>query len=155
MGEILRDNSMLASRADPRVPLVFAISSKMSSTPTQLCLFRNYNYNGGEKEDAFVQDPIEARKELDLEPEDDVMRSISGGGGQKVVLPSCTPRPGKASRHPGKLPFTDHCSLALSTFIVVFILFAFYHHPLMHTYRIFSCTTTGCYACYNCCTDCV
>ena len=44
IGEILRDNSMLASRADPRVPLVFAISSKMSSTPTQLCLFRNYNY---------------------------------------------------------------------------------------------------------------
>mmetsp|Transcript_1222 Transcript_1222/g.1732 ORF Transcript_1222/g.1732 Transcript_1222/m.1732 type:complete len:304 (+) Transcript_1222:2165-3076(+) len=69
MEEILGDNNMLSSRADPRVPLVFAVSSKMSSTPTQLCLFRNYNYSGGEKPDTFVVDPNEAREELGLEIE--------------------------------------------------------------------------------------
>ena len=57
-----------------RVPLVFAISSKMSSTPTQICLFRNYNYGGGEKRDTFVQDPIEAKEKLGLELEDDIFK---------------------------------------------------------------------------------
>lgn len=44
LDEILKDDSMLDSRANPSVPLITAISSKMSSTPTQLCLLRNYNY---------------------------------------------------------------------------------------------------------------
>ena len=102
MEEILGDNSMLSSRADPRVPLVFAVSSKMSSTPTQLCLFRNYNYSGGEKKDAFVVDPEEARINLGLDPEDDIMTSISDWEGGDVNRGSCPPRTGEASRHPGR-----------------------------------------------------
>lgn len=51
MSEILKDQSMLDSRANPDVPLVFAISSKMSSTPTQLSIFRNYNYSSGDMPD--------------------------------------------------------------------------------------------------------
>ena len=91
MAEILQDNSMLASRADPRVPLVFAISSKMTSTPTQLCLFRNYNYKSGEIKDTFVQDPNEAREELGLEPTN---QSPLGSSTIDDDL-------GFASRHPG------------------------------------------------------
>jgi len=44
LDEILKDDGMLDSRANPAVPLVTAVSSKMSSTPSQLCLLRNYNY---------------------------------------------------------------------------------------------------------------
>ena len=40
LSRILGDSSMLDSRADPTVPLVFAVSSKMSSTPTHVSLFR-------------------------------------------------------------------------------------------------------------------
>jgi hypothetical protein len=46
--DILGDSIMLDSRADPAVPLVFAVSSVMTSTPTYVTLFRNYNYAGGE-----------------------------------------------------------------------------------------------------------
>ena len=100
VGEILRENSMLSSRADPRVPLVFAISSKMSSTPTQICLFRNYNYGGGEKRDAFVLDPIEAKEELGLELEDDIFKlsgKLSYEEDQNIVS-----QQSGGSRHPGK-----------------------------------------------------
>lgn len=100
VGEILRDNSMLSSRADPRVPLVFAISSKMSSTPTQICLFRNYNYGGGEMRDTFVEDPIEAKKELDLELEDDIFK-ISGMLSYEEDARIISKKSG-GSRHPGK-----------------------------------------------------
>jgi predicted acylesterase/phospholipase RssA len=67
MDEILADDSMLESRADPATPLVFAVSTKMTSTPTTVCLFRNYNYSGGELPDAFVIPPHQAREELGLE----------------------------------------------------------------------------------------
>ena len=42
--DILGESSMASSRADPSVPLVFAVASKMTSNPTKLCLFRNYAY---------------------------------------------------------------------------------------------------------------
>ena len=100
VGEILRDNSMLSSRADPRVPLVFAISSKMSSSPTQICLFRNYNYGGGEMRDTFVQDAIDAKKELGIELEDDVYK-LSGMLCYEGVTNSVSKTAG-GSRHPGK-----------------------------------------------------
>lgn len=62
--EILGDNSMLDTRADPRVPLVFAVSSKMSSTESKVALFRNYNYPEGQKKDKFVVSPEEAKRKL-------------------------------------------------------------------------------------------
>jgi hypothetical protein len=67
--EILGDSIMLDSRADPAVPLVFAVSSVMTSTPTYVTLFRNYNYAGGELPDHFVQDPDESRVKLGLTAE--------------------------------------------------------------------------------------
>jgi len=112
MSDILRDNSMLSSRADPRVPLVFAISSKMSSTPTQLCLFRNYNYSGGEKEDAFVLDPIEAKEELNLNLLDDVYK-LSGKlcyGESNLHRGS-----GRGSRHPGSFRVLQRAALRATT----------------------------------------
>lgn len=100
MSSILSDNSMLASRADPRVPLVFAISSKMSSTPTQLCLFRNYNYKRGEMSDAFVQDPIEAKLELELPLKDDIYK-LSKYVCYDDNLHQKSEKPSQGSRHPG------------------------------------------------------
>jgi len=75
MEDILGDTNMLTSRVDPTAPFVFAVSSKMSSSPTQLCLFRNYNYSCGGKSDTFVVDPKDARKELGLKSEldDDIV----------------------------------------------------------------------------------
>ena len=64
MEEILGDSSMLDSRADPSVPYVFAVSSKMSSTTSKISLFRNYNYSGGEKPDKFTLNPQDARRKL-------------------------------------------------------------------------------------------
>lgn len=57
---------MLDSRADPSIPYVCALSSKMSSTPTHVALFRNYNYADGEQKDPFVVDPEKARENLEL-----------------------------------------------------------------------------------------
>ena len=108
----MRDNSMLSSRSDPRVPLVFAISSKMSSTPTQICLFRNYNYGGGEMSDAFVMDPLEAKEELGVELEDDIYKMsgmLSYDGDERIK----SPRTG-ASRHPGKFMFNASMKIILS-----------------------------------------
>jgi predicted acylesterase/phospholipase RssA len=64
--KILQEKSMLDSRADPSVPYVCALSSKMSSTPTHVALFRNYNYADGEHKDPFVVDPEKAREHLEL-----------------------------------------------------------------------------------------
>ena len=114
MKSILRDNSMLASRADPRVPLVFAVSSKMSSTPTQLCLLRNYNYNGGEKKDAFVQDPIEAKEELELPLKDDVYK-LSGKLFYDDNLHLNTKKVAKGSRHPGSFRVLQRAALRATT----------------------------------------
>lgn len=72
----------------------------MSSTPTQICLFRNYNYRSGEKRDAFVQDPIEAKLELDLELEDDIFE-LSGMTKYQVDS-NYTPKSSGGSRHPGE-----------------------------------------------------
>lgn len=118
MSEILRDNSMLDSRYDPTVPLVFALSSKMSSTPTQICLFRNYNYSGGELKDAFILDPVEAREELGLPEEDDDITSImknewNDEGGSKVG--SCATRTREGSRHPGSFRVLQRAALRATT----------------------------------------
>ena len=67
MQEILGDNTMLDSRADPNVPFVFAVASKMSSNPTSLNLFRNYNYNKNTSPDNFVINPEDAIEILDLD----------------------------------------------------------------------------------------
>jgi len=92
MMEVLGETSMLDSRADPRVPLVFSVSAKMSSSTSKMCLFRNYNYKCGEKEDKFVVSPQEARHQLGLpceyRPEEEV-------GPISLQV-------GRASRHEGK-----------------------------------------------------
>lgn len=67
MDQILGDTTMLDSRADARTPLVFAVSSKMSSSTSKMALFRNYNYEGGSN-DNFVIPPDKARKVLGLPP---------------------------------------------------------------------------------------
>ena len=69
MQEILGDNTMLDSRADPNVPFVFAVASKMSfiEYPTSLNLFRNYNYNKNTSPDNFVINPEDAIEILDLD----------------------------------------------------------------------------------------
>ena len=110
MEEILLDNSMLASRADPRVPYVFAVSSKMGSTPTQLCLFRNYNYSGGEKRDPFVMSPEEARSELGLAPFSDI--SILPNQSLYEPRPGvCLTRNNEASRHTGSFRVLQRVAL--------------------------------------------
>lgn len=105
---VLGDNSMLASRADPRVPLVFAISSKMSSTPTQLCLFRNYNYKRGEMSDAFVEDPIEAKVQLELPLQDDIYQLCSKKSYDEN-LHQRSEKSSLGSRHPGTYAMNDCC----------------------------------------------
>ena len=64
--KVLGDQTMLDSRYDPAVPMVFAVTSIMSSTPTHVVLCRNYNYSGGEIPDRFVVDPEQARNDLGL-----------------------------------------------------------------------------------------
>ena len=101
--EILGDNTMLDSRANPAVPFVFAVTSKMSSNPTHVALFRNYNYNGGELPDPFMIDPDDARKNLGL-PVNNEAKSIRMNNytkKQEIVRPApgaITPKYG--SRHP-------------------------------------------------------
>lgn len=116
MTKILRDNSMLSSRADPRVPLVFAISSKMSVTPTQLCLFRNYNYSGGEMEDSFVENPLKAKADIGLASEDDVYHATG-----KLIFSAqdqrdkTTSKNYKGSRHPGSFRVLQRAALRATT----------------------------------------
>lgn len=113
MQEILGDNSMLDSRADPSVPLTFGISSKMSSNPTQLCLFRNYNYGGGELPDAFVIDPDEARINLGLKPENFSFTMPTWD--RAAVSGKCAPRTGEGSRHPGSFRVLQRVAMRAST----------------------------------------
>ena len=125
MKEILGESSMLDSRADSKVPLVFAISSKMSSTPTQLCLFRNYNYNGGEMPDKFVVDPDIARKNLNLPLEKyndmDLINSnsinvnMTNSNDSKNEKAMTSFRPGEGSRHPGEY----YQKYNLSLFVII------------------------------------
>jgi len=115
MKEILKETSMLDSRADPTVPLVFALSSKMSSNPIQVALFRNYNYAGGELPDPFVIDPEEAREALGLDVEDDIMSEISNWSGSVTKPGKCAPRIGEGSRNPGSFRVLQRAALRATT----------------------------------------
>lgn len=101
--DILGDYTMLDSRANAAVPLVFAVTSKMSSNPTHVALFRNYNYNGGELPDPFLIRPDDARENLDL-PLNDEGKNISQNSypkkkGIEQAAPG-TVTPENGSRHP-------------------------------------------------------
>jgi len=113
---ILKENSMLDSRADPAVPLVCALTSKMSSTPTHVALFRNYNYAGGEMSDPFTIDPEKARGSLDLplELEHEVIRR---GQYQQQKTKAASPgsKSGSGSRHPGSFRVLQRYALRAST----------------------------------------
>jgi hypothetical protein len=105
LSEILGDETMLDSRADPAVPYVFAVTSKMSSTPTHISLFRNYNYEGGELPDPFLLDPDQARVSLglslDMEHPTIKAHSYPNRAGRKPNSPGVKLDTG-GSRHPGK-----------------------------------------------------
>lgn len=109
MEGILGDNSMLGSRADPDVPFVFAVSSKMSSSPTQVCLFRNYNYAGGELPDAFVIDPLKARGEIGLAEVKDQTWSAASLVNRQLLKTKV------ASRHPGSFRVPQKVALRATT----------------------------------------
>ena len=112
--EILKDAGMLDSRANPSVPLITAVSSKMSSTPSQLCLLRNYNYGGGERPDSFTIDPVKARIRLGLES-DDVLKTQSTHYPKRLTPIKCAPRTGKGSRYPGSFRVTQKIALRATT----------------------------------------
>jgi len=112
--EILKDDGMLDSRANPAVPLVTAVSSKMSSTPSQLALLRNYNYGGGEMPDSFCIDPQKARERLGL-AYDDVMEPDQPSDLHKKSAIKCAPRTGKGSRYPGSFRVTQKIALRATT----------------------------------------
>jgi calcium-independent phospholipase A2-gamma len=121
LSDILGDSSMLDSRSDPAVPLVFAVTSKMSSTPTHVALFRNYNYAGGELPDSFVIDPIKARDtlQLPLDIEDALIRSAPPRRKPNVAEGKLF-APGarlsrSASRHPGSFRVLQRHALRAST----------------------------------------
>lgn len=106
--DILGDQTMLDSRANPAVPFVFAVTSKMSSNPTHIALFRNYNYNGGEMPDPFVIRPDDARENLDLSLSDEgkSIRLNSYPKKKGIVQPSPgTITPENGSRHPVSFGF--------------------------------------------------
>ena len=109
LSSILGDGTMLDSRANPDVPYVFCVSSKMSSVPTHVALFRNYNPPGSEL-DPFTLDPDKARKilNLPLEEENDVVRSSSYQRQTSTDTP-----PG--SRHPGSFRVLQRYALRAST----------------------------------------
>jgi len=103
MKECLGELSMLDSRSDLNVPLVFAVSSKMSTTPTQLSLFRNYNYKSGEIPDNFVVNPVVARTNLDL-PVDNIDAAkvhLENSTFQHFSMDNSREIMGEGSRHSG------------------------------------------------------
>ncbi len=114
--DILRDEIMLDSRADPTVPLVFCVTSKMSSTPTHVSLMRNYNYANGELADSFVINPDKARQELGLglELENPMIRNAVYA--RKRMSPKA---PGvvttTGSRYPGSFRVLQRFALRAST----------------------------------------
>mmetsp|Transcript_27043 Transcript_27043/g.38081 ORF Transcript_27043/g.38081 Transcript_27043/m.38081 type:complete len:512 (-) Transcript_27043:35-1570(-) len=112
MKEVLGDWSMLDSRADPAVPFVFAVSSKMSSTPTHITLFRNYNYASDEFPDPFVMDPNAARTELGLP-----IPSTSFPNNKSTKREPSMPglKSGQGSRHPGSFRVLQRIGLRAST----------------------------------------
>ena len=117
LSDILGEETMLDSRADPSVPFVFGVTSKMSSTPTHVALLRNYNYNGGEHPDPFMVRPEDAREALGLtlDMEDDEIQSndyakesLDVGGAPRMKQPA-------ASRHPGSFRVLQRYALRAST----------------------------------------
>ena len=110
---------MLDSRADPATPYVFAVTSKMSSNPTHVALFRNYNYNGGELPDPFLIQPEEARENLGLplELEDENIQKNSYPRKNMNEKPLNTPgiRQVDGSRHPGSFRVLQRYALRAST----------------------------------------
>lgn len=114
LNDILRDDGMLDSRANPAVPLITAVSSKMSASPSQLCLLRNYNYGGGELPDSFTIDPAKARERLGLES-DVTMETEASIPPKKLPPIKCAPRTGKGSRYPGSFRVTQKIALRATT----------------------------------------
>jgi len=112
LSNILGDKTMLDSRANPAVPLVCAVTSKMSSNPTHVALFRNYNYNGGELPDPFMIDPDDARQILGLSVHDEAT-SIRMNNYTKIHETGITPNNG--SRHPGSFRVLQRYALRAST----------------------------------------
>lgn len=115
---ILKDNTMLDSRADPAVPLVFAVTSKMSSNPTHVALFRNYNYAGGELPDPFMVNPEDARENLDLPLQDEAKNIRMHDYPKKKDLTQPAPgtiTPDNGSRHPGSFRVLQKYALRAST----------------------------------------
>eukprot|EP00980_Cylindrotheca_fusiformis_P007253 scaffold1525_cov142-Cylindrotheca_fusiformis.AAC.53 len=114
LSEILGENTLLDSRADPSVPFVFGVTSKMSSNPTHVALLRNYNYNGGEYPDPFMVKPDDARKALGLtlDIEDDMIRLYDYDN-----MPGDIPKVKQtdASRHPGSFRVLQRYALRAST----------------------------------------
>lgn len=119
LSDILGDNTMLDSRADPAVPFVFAVTSKMSSTPTHVALFRNYNYNGNELPDPFMIDPDNARESLDLplESEADLVskNEYRKPNKSKVITTPGSRNPAEGSRNPGSFRVLQRYALRAST----------------------------------------
>ena len=117
LSDILQDEIMLDSRSDPNVPYVFAVSSKMSSTPTHVALFRNYNYANGELADPFAIDPNTARAELDL-PLESEHTTIRNGDYCSSASDGSTAKKrttGRGSRHPGSFRVLQRYALRAST----------------------------------------
>ena len=151
--DTLGDYTMLDSRANAAVPLVFAVTSKMSSNPTHVALFRNYNYNGGELPDPFLIRPDDARENLDL-PLNDEGKNISQNSypkkkGIEQAAPG-TVTPENGSRHPVSV-----CSFRF-----------FQSHALVQfnmSHSAFFCVNTGlfsrtekvCATCFYGCTHCI
>lgn len=118
LSRILRDDTMLDSRADPAVPLVFCVTSKMSSTPTYIALFRNYNYAKGELPDSFTVDATKARDELGLplDLEHPLIRSNSYERKRDWLKSSPGVKPSiDSSRHPGSFRVLQRFALRAST----------------------------------------
>jgi predicted acylesterase/phospholipase RssA len=119
LSDILGDNTMLDSRADPAVPFVFAVTSKMSSTPTHVALFRNYNYNGKELPDPFMIDPDDARQSLglQLESEADLVakNEYRPTNKNKVNTTPGSRNPAEGSRNPGSFRVLQRYALRAST----------------------------------------
>lgn len=117
MKECLGELSMLDSRSDLNVPLVFAVSSKMSTTPTQLSLFRNYNYKSGEIPDNFVVNPVVARTNLDL-PVDNIDAAkvhLENSTFHHFSMDNSREIMGEGSRHSGSFRVKQRIALRAST----------------------------------------
>eukprot|EP00934_Nitzschia_sp_Nitz4_P007994 Nitzschia sp. Nitz4//scaffold116_size91068//37362//40118//NITZ4_004953-RA/size91068-augustus-gene-0.19-mRNA-1//1//CDS//3329533563//7984//frame0 len=110
--DVLGEDCMLDSRADPTVPYVFAVSSKLSSTPSNVALFRNYNYAGGDLADGMTISPEQACRNLGMNedqlktPKDD-----SSGGPNDSTLRTVP----VGSRHPGTFRVLQRHAVRAST----------------------------------------